>query len=107
MTSFKQFIFISVSDIVLNESNQSEVCSSSTLTNVSPKKNKTKNHKKYVSDGNVDLLVIIIHTNKLCFFKEGDHCWRAKALTSESNKKINYDKERKSTEGKDYFKVVF
>jgi len=39
-------------------------------------------------------------------FLKVDHCWRAKALTSESNKKINYDNERKSTEGKDYFKAV-
>jgi len=60
MTNFKHFIFISVSDIVSNESNQLEVCNSSILTNATTKKKKTKNHKKYVSDGNVDLFVIII-----------------------------------------------
>ncbi|CAI6361231.1 unnamed protein product [Macrosiphum euphorbiae] len=66
-------------NFISNERSQPEACSSSILTNVTTKKNKTKNHKDdVVSD---------------------DHFWRGKTLTTESNKKINYDRERKSTEG--------
>ncbi|KAL4090637.1 hypothetical protein QTP88_025431 [Uroleucon formosanum] len=66
-------------NFISNKSNQPEACSSSILTNVTTKKKKTKNHKNNVSDE--------------------DHFLRGKGLTTESNKKINHDRERKSTEG--------
>ncbi|XP_008178976.1 probable WRKY transcription factor protein 1 isoform X3 [Acyrthosiphon pisum] len=65
--------------LISNERKQPEACNSSILTNMTTKKMKTKNHKNDVSDE--------------------DHFWRGKTLTTESNKKINYDREKKSTEG--------